>query len=117
MYTKEGVIGDLGVICANEEKDEAVYIAKSASCAFQMSDKRPIWGEITWNNPYLRYDQEGFQQVLHVGVHELTHILGFSAAIFELYPNGNPLFHDNKTDEYYLTSPRINEEIKKHYGC
>jgi hypothetical protein len=51
-----------------------------------------------FNNAYLKYDQQGFQQILFVGVcfflfqiHEMTHILGFSALMYELYPNGNPL--------------------------
>lgn len=51
-----------------------------------------------FNNAFLKFDQVGFQQILFVGViiyfkkiHEMTHILGFSAAMYELYPTGNPL--------------------------
>ena len=39
-------------------------------------------------------------------IHEMTHVLGFTALMYELYPKGNPLV----TDEfgfYYLNSPEI----------
>ncbi len=49
---------------------------------------------IMFNNVYLRFDQEGFQQILFVGMHEMTHILGFSANMYESYPKGNPLVKD-----------------------
>ncbi len=49
---------------------------------------------IMFNNNFLKYDQEGFQQTLLVGMHEMTHVLGFSAAMYETYPKGNPLVKD-----------------------
>ena len=56
---------------------------------------------ISWNNAFLKYDQEGFQQILFVGVysslfqlHEMTHILGFSASMYDRFPAGNPLVID-----------------------
>lgn len=63
-----GTIGDLGVVCGNEEDSNAVYVAKSTSCAHLQSNNRPIWGMIQFNNAYLKYDQVGFQQILFVGV-------------------------------------------------
>lgn len=46
---------------------------------------------MAWNNPFLKYDQVGFQEIVSIGIHELTHILGFSAELYETYPLGNPL--------------------------
>lgn len=60
-YVSDGAIGDLGIICGNEKKDEVVYIAKSTPCAFLESNKRPIWGIIVFNNVFLKFDQQGFQ--------------------------------------------------------
>ena len=46
----------------------------------------------------------------------MTHILGFSAAMYSMYPNGNPLVQETNGD-YYLTSERLKEEAKNHIGC
>ena len=64
----DGAIGDLGIVCGNENSPDAVYVAKSVPCAFLESTKRPIWGMMSWNNAYLMYDQAGFQEVVFVGV-------------------------------------------------
>lgn len=52
---------------------------------------------ITFNNAYLKFDQVGFQEIIFVSVkfyliqiHEMIHVLGFSAILYELYP-GNAL--------------------------
>jgi hypothetical protein len=29
---------------------------------------RPIWGMMSWNNAYLKFDQVGFQEMIFVGV-------------------------------------------------
>ena len=46
----------------------------------------------------------------------MTHILGFSALMYELYPSGNPLIKDPNGDNY-LNSTRLNEEVQNHFGC
>ena len=68
QYVTDGTIGDIGVVCGNENNPNAVYVAKSTPCAFLESDNRPIWGMMSWNVPFLKYDQEGFQQNVFVGV-------------------------------------------------
>ena len=67
-YANEGAVGDLGVICGNEENPSAIYVAKSSPCALLQSNKRPIWGMMVWNTAFLKFDQAGFQDVLFVGV-------------------------------------------------
>lgn len=84
-----------------------MYIAKSTPCAFLESNKRPIWGMVLFNNVYLKYDQQGFQEVLFVGMHELTHVLGFSASMYGMYPNPNILVSSPSEGQYYLNSPKI----------
>lgn len=96
----------MGILCGNEQRADAVYIAKSVSCVHLESTKRPVWGMVMWNNYYLKFDQEGFQEILFVGMHEMTHVLGFSASMYEMYPKGNPLVQDD-IGNYYLTSPDI----------
>jgi len=67
-----------------------------------------------FNNVYLKYDQGGFQEILFVGMHELTHILGFSASMYSLYP-GSILVQDG--DSYFLNSTRLQTEIKSYFNC
>ena len=45
----------------------------------------------------------------------MTHILGFSAGMFESFPSGNPLISDNTGN--YLNSTALQREIKKFFGC
>lgn len=67
-YIVNGTIGDLGVIVGNENNNSLVYVAKSSACALLQSNFRPIWGAIIFNNAFLKYDQEGFQETLFVAV-------------------------------------------------
>lgn len=46
----------------------------------------------------------------------MTHILGFSAMMYELYPSGNPL-RPQENGDYFLSSPELNREVKSHFGC
>ena len=40
----------------------------------------------------------------------MIHILGFSAVLYPLFPNGNPLLIIDNED-YYLSTPEINREV------
>jgi hypothetical protein len=66
-YVTTGVIGDLGIMVANENSD-TLYLAKSTACILLASNNRPIWGVMVWNNKFLEYDQVGFQKVVYVAV-------------------------------------------------
>lgn len=35
-----------------------------------------------------------------MGMHEMTHILGFSASMYAMYPKGNPLVQDTNGNNY-----------------
>lgn len=54
--------------------------------------------------------------MLFVGLHEMTHILAFSALMYSTYPGGNAL-GGNDVDGYYLKSSFIKTEITNHFGC
>lgn len=45
----------------------------------------------------------------------MIHILGFSALLYEFYPG--KILVTGPNGEHYLNSPKIQEQIKKHYGC
>lgn len=51
-YVTTGVVGDLGILVANENSTTQ-YIAKSTACALLKSNNRPIWGVMIWNINYL----------------------------------------------------------------
>lgn len=67
-YESTGIAAELGLVIGNENNPQENYVAKSTSCALLSSTKRPVWGMVMWNNPFLKFDQIGFQQVLFVGV-------------------------------------------------
>lgn len=92
-YVTEGVQdADLGIIVGNEKNNtKAIYIAKSTACVFLESNKRPVWGVMVWNDLNLKYDAEGFQEILYVAAHEMTHVLGFSALLYDMFVGGSPL--------------------------
>ena len=46
----------------------------------------------------------------------MTHILGFSAAMYDLYLPGTPLVQTPNGD-YLINTPRINNEVNKHFNC
>lgn len=46
----------------------------------------------------------------------MTHVLGFSSALFPLFPAGNPFYTDINLMQY-LRSPKIITEIKNHFNC
>ena len=104
-YINDGVTGDVGIMVGNEPSSSVSYIAKSTSCAFLASNKRPIWGMIFWNNENLKYDQQGIQQLFYIAIHEITHILAFSALLYDQYPTGNALVQNDDGD--FLNSPAI----------
>lgn len=45
----------------------------------------------------------------------MTHILGFSSALFPLYPSGNPFVIVN--DVQYVTSPKIIKQAIAYFNC
>lgn len=84
QYISTGVTGDLGLFIGNVPSDPVDYVAKSSPCVLLQSDNRPLWGAVIWNNEKLQtnFDQVGVQKLIYVGLHELTHILGFSASLY-----------------------------------
>lgn len=98
------------MIINEKNNSAAAYIAKSTSCVYLKSNNRPIWGMMSWNDLNLKYDQEGFQEVLFVAAHELTHVLGFSALLYDLYVGGSPLYSDPNGTNFFNSS-RVNQEV------
>lgn len=68
-YMTTGVIADLGILVTNEVNAAQSYVAKSIACVLLKSNNRPIWGFMSWNNPYLEYNQVGFQKIVYVAIH------------------------------------------------
>lgn len=67
-YITEGVIADLGVFVESVNEPKADFVAQAGPCAFLVSDFRPVFGIVRFNNPFLRFDREGFQQMVFIGV-------------------------------------------------
>lgn len=115
IYVTQGTTGDVGVVVGSENTT-GLYMAKSTPCAFLASTNRPIWGAIIWNVNSFKYNNEGFQQMLFVGLHEMTHVLAFSALMYGTYPSGSVL-GTTPAGDYYLKSPILTPEVANYYGC
>lgn len=111
----QGTIGDVGVVVGSENVTTN-YMAKSTPCAFLASNKRPIWGAIIWNTNTFKYNSEGFQEMLYVGLHEMTHVLAFSAIMYNTYPTGT-LLGSTPAGDYYLNSQNLTNEVKNYFNC
>lgn len=46
----------------------------------------------------------------------MTHILGFSALMYSMYPSGNPLIQQTNGD-YYLSSSKLKQEALNFFNC
>ena len=54
--------------------------------------------------------------MLFVGLHEMTHVLAFSAVMYGTYPTGN-ILGSTPAGDYYLTTPSLNAEVNNYFGC
>lgn len=54
--------------------------------------------------------------MLFVGLHEMTHVLAFSALMYQTYPSGS-ILGGSAAAGYYLTSPFIKTEMANYFGC
>jgi hypothetical protein len=75
---------DYGILVEAKDDGESGTTAYSYPCAYSLTTKQPLWGLLHWNINYLTFDLLSFQMNIKIGIHESTHLLGFSNI---LYPN------------------------------
>jgi hypothetical protein len=54
--------------------------------------------------------------MMFVGLHEMTHVLAFSALMYNTYPSGS-ILGTTAAGDYYLKSTNLTGEVKAHFNC
>jgi hypothetical protein len=79
-----------------------------------MSSGAPIWGLLHWNLNYYTFDLLSFQMNIKIGIHESTHLLGFTSILFDKYVYGKVVNNDQGP---FINGTFIQKAIKEQYGC
>jgi hypothetical protein len=78
----------MGIFVEAKNDGDSGITAYSYSCAFSQTTKQPLWGLLHWNIYYFDFNLISFQSTIVVGIHESTHILGFSNLHYPNYLRG-----------------------------
>lgn len=105
---------DYGIFVAASNDGSNGITAYSYPCAYSMTTNQPTWGLLSWNTNYFNFDLLSFQMNLKIGIHESTHLLGFSNILFSNYLNGK--FVTNSKGAF-LNGTYIQKAIREQYGC
>jgi len=99
-------------------------IAFACACAIDAVTHRPIAGYINWGPNEIDLSADNYPEQLGVGVHEVTHALGFSNSLYGYYQNGDPTKNTVLTEPGFsahsvklLASPRVAQEAQQHFNC
>jgi predicted metallopeptidase len=79
--------------------------AYSYPCAYSAAQNKPLWGIVHWNKEYMTFDPLSFQENIHIGIHEIIHIMGFSQLLYQFFETGSMT---NFGRGNYMTGPFIN---------
>jgi len=126
--TDDGYEGDLLLFVSAVNDPSASYAAHSWVCAGDQTTKRPSIGVIEFNLPYLPLDNEDitFENELATTMHEIIHVLGFSASWYPKYidpdtlrPLTDHLFNKtvNGVEIRVLNLPVLTEMLRDHFNC
>ncbi|EFA81603.1 hypothetical protein PPL_05594 [Heterostelium album PN500] len=99
---------------------------------------RPLAGSINFNplffTPFIKSSNKfTFNEYIRVGIHEMTHALGFTSTLYNSYLDSHGNFYDASTvitkkgvtpsgnsysyQKYAIDSPNVVNFIKQHYQC
>ena len=79
-----------------------------------MTSRKPMWGILHWNINYFTFDLLSFQMNIKIGIHESTHILGFSSILYPNFVNGKVVTNSKGS---YMNGTFIQKAIRDQYGC
>lgn len=105
---------DYGIFVQAKNDGNNGITAYSYPCAYSLTNSQPLWGLLSWNINYFNYDTLSFQMNLKIGIHQSTHLLGFSNILYPNYLVGK-LVTNNKGS--YINGPFIQKALKQQYGC
>lgn len=105
---------DYGIFVQASDDGNNGVTAYSYPCAYSLSLKQPVWGIISWNINYFNFDLLSFQMNIKIGIHETTHLLGFSSILYPYYLNGKTVTNNKGS---FLNGSFIQKAIRDQYGC
>ena len=79
-----------------------------------MTTKQPLWGLLHWNIFYFSFDALSFQMNIKIGIHEVTHLLGFSSILYPNYQNGRVVTRGQFS---YINGSFMQKALAEQYGC
>lgn len=116
--------GGLGILMTASTFGEAApgYVAFSVVCKLDKLSNRPILGQLNLNPKEILPRHTG--SLFETSLHELFHILGYSAELFPFYidqsmqPLSAELFERSAEGEVIgLKTPRLLQEAREYYDC
>ena len=102
--------------------------AFACSCLDDFATRRPIAGYVNWGPNSINLDIISYGEQLGIGIHELTHALGFGPGKYSYY-GGHPNGDGNNTvvvtynedgmshTVVLLTTPKVIEVAREHFNC
>jgi len=123
-----GVDADLVLLVTVTRDPTSSYIASASACYVDTDTNRPLVGHVKYNIAY-GFDDDtefNFQTQLYITLHEVGHVLGFSAGLYDLYidPNTNTKLPNpvitktvNGVSQYVLTVEPLRTKLRDYFGC
>eukprot|EP01130_Rhizamoeba_saxonica_P018441 TRINITY_DN9231_c0_g1_i1.p1 TRINITY_DN9231_c0_g1~~TRINITY_DN9231_c0_g1_i1.p1 ORF type:complete len:1382 (-),score=311.07 TRINITY_DN9231_c0_g1_i1:39-4184(-) len=110
--------------------EHSSVIATARSCNHQTFGSyfgRPLAGHINFDPEYFLppISEFQFKANLRIGLHEITHALGFSSHLFDDFVDSEGNLHQQPVIEvenrgittYLLTTPNVLEKTREHFDC
>ena len=127
-YRTRGFNGDLVIFVTAVNAPNKGFLAYAGACALDPNhDNRPIAGRVVFNLHYLKGKKHLFRNELSTTIHEITHVLAFSSALYKYYVdhNGNPrgkrrivtTANIRGYRTYILKSPAVLYVTRHHFKC
>ena len=117
---KSGVDNDIILIPVIDKTLDIVVQAAASACFLNGEDSRPIMGYILIN-PTLGYKIKNSKEYFALlFLHEITHILVFSDALFNYYLYSRPVTTKkiiNEIERTLIITPKVKNIAAQHFNC
>ena len=105
---------DFGILVEAMDDGDSGVTAYSYPCAYSVSTRQPLWGLLHWNTNYFTFDLLSFQMNIKIGIHESTHILGFSSILYPNFRHGKMV---ETREAAYINGSFMQQALQDQYGC
>lgn len=105
---------DYGIFVQASDDGSNGVTAYSYPCAYSLTTKQTTWGLLSWNTNYFNFDLLSFQMNIKIGIHESTHLLGFSNILYQNYLNGKLVTNSKGS---FINGTYMQKALNDQYGC